>query len=77
MDNRYLDEHEFCQPDVEPVQKLKTRRVKMVIHTTEGRTHTYQACIKCGGTSYGKPYCIEHLDEMPYVKYLRESMHSE
>src|SRR4029077_5462645 len=69
-----FDERELFQPDGEPLRKPLPRRFKgdqRYEALGSHKIHTHSPCIVCGESANGKPYCIKHLDLLPYVQQVK------
>lgn len=78
-----FDDREIYQPEDEPVRKPKLRRFKgdvryrFVFESRDDDIQMFSPC-KVGGcegsATYGKPYCIDHLDRLPYVRAMKSDI---
>jgi len=82
-DEVVFDDRELHQPEDEPQRKPKLRRFKadvryrLVFETMDDVVPMHTPCrvSECAGTAtYGKPYCIEHLDRLPYIKAMKAEL---
>ena len=72
-----LEDKENYQLDDEPSPRKTGRRFTKVQVIWQRPDHAHTKCIECGELAFGKPYCITHLDKMPYVSNLKKELELE
>lgn len=66
-----VEDKEIYQPDNEFPPRKRRVRLRLAVKTLEPDSLTYKNCTTCGARSYDKPFCIEHLDRLPYIQDLK------
>ena len=81
MSENVFEDREIYQPENDPPVKPRVRRFRGIRFRllfepkSKGITHSPCKAKGCSGSAtHGKPFCIEHMDRLPYIKAMKANL---